>query len=941
MIRPEPRLRDRRIARVYALPLLVAALLVAPGRAPAEPQAKPKPAAKGAAKAEAAPAAAPAVAVDAAMLGAFKARSIGPAIMGGRVSAIAVEPDNPDTFYVGLATGGVLKTANAGGSFSSLFDKESVASIGAVALAPSDSTVVWVGTGEANDRNSSGWGNGVYRSTDSGGTWAHAGLLESRAIARIAVHPQKPETAWVCATGNLWAAGGDRGVYKTTDAGKTWALVLAAPKPDDAKMGCGDLVLDLASPDTLWAALYARQRTPWSFTYGASHTGGRDVGGIYKSTDGGATWAKKTKGLPSLTGRIGLDVYRKDPKVVYAVVQSDEGGMSSIDEPKSRSGGVFRSEDGGESFTRMSPLNPRSFYFSQIRVDPIHDKRVYVLGYMLHASDDGGKSWREDLFEKVHADCHDLVVVPSLVPPKPPKADPKSDEPPRPPITRRLLLGTDGGVYQSYEAGKNWAHLDRFAGGQFYRIGLDDSKPYRICGGLQDNLNWVGPSRTYSKDGITNADWTNIRGGDGFYCVFDPHDANVVYAESQEGELHRFDLRTGETKRLRPEPTEGQPRFRFHWNSPLLGSRHEKGALYLAGNRVFKLAEKAEKWRLISPDLSMNDPQKTTATGSGAENYGVIYTLAESPLKAGLLWAGTDDGKLWLTENDGETWTDLTANLPAAVKGQWMNRVEASAHDAKTAYLAVDAHRSGDLKPYAYKTTDSGKSWQSVVGDLSPAAPVRLVREDPKNPSLLWAGTEAGLFVTLDGGKSWLAAGKLPTVAVDDLAFHPRDGDLVVATHGRSLFVLDDVTALQAAKPETLAKDLVLFPPRPAFGRYLLDGWEDSNGKAVFRGQNPPEGALLTIWVKERTGEEVKVSIANADGQPVANLKVPGVPGFHRVSWDLRPTKDVLTEYGGLGARKLVAPGTYTVTASYAKGRESFKEKQKLVVEIAEGIEPR
>lgn len=873
------------------------------------------------------------VAMSAPALTALKARSIGPAIMGGRVSDLAVDPADPDTFYVGLGTGGIFKTSNGGATFSGVFDKEAVASIGALAVAPSDPSVVWVGTGEANDRNSSAWGNGVYRSTDAGESWTHAGLRESRTIARIVVHPKDPLTAWVAVTGDLWVPSAGRGLQKTTDGGRSWKAVLTAPAPYDTKVGCGDVALDPSNPDVLWAALYARQRAPWAFTYGASLTDGKDLGGIFKSSDGGTTWRKVTKGLPTLTGRIGLDVFRKDPKIVYAIVQSDEGGLQSIDDSRSKKGGVFRSEDGGESFTRTSPLNPRAFYFSQIRVDPLHDQRVYVLGYMLHVSDDGGVSFREDLFTGVHADCHALVVGGAPMP----RGEPEKGEKPKPPLSKRLLLGTDGGVYQSLEAGKGWAHLDRFAAGEFYRIGLDRSTPYRICGGLQDNLNWVGPSRTQTKDGILNHDWVNVEGGDGFYCVFDPSDRDVVYAESQTGELHRFNMRTGELKVLKPAPTEGQPAYRFHWNSPLLGSMHTSGALYLAGNRVFRLANRAEEWVAISPDLSTQDPQRTTATGSGAEAYGVVYALAESPVVAGLLWAGTDDGKLWVTENDGQTWSDLTAGLPAAVKGQWIGRIEPGAKDSKVAYLVVDAHRTGKLAPFVFRTADLGRTWQSVSGDLPADVPVKVVREDPANGDVLYAGTETGLFVSLDRGGRWTKLGGLPTVAVDDLQIHPRDRDLVIATHGRSLYVLDDAAPLGALTAEVAAKPAHLFPVRPVTGAYLLPGWKDSNGTAVFRGENPPEGALITYHVKEPTGEPLTLTIANAQGQTVAKLEVQPAGGLGRVSWDLRPTKEFLTEYGGAGPKKLVRAGEYTVSLAYGK----VKEKQPLRVEIAAGIEPR
>jgi photosystem II stability/assembly factor-like uncharacterized protein len=848
---------------------------------------------------------------------ALKARSIGPAVMGGRVSDIAFDPTDPYTFYVGLGTGGVMQTSDNGGTFKGVFEKEAVAAIGAIAVAPSDPGVVWVGTGEANDRNSSGWGYGVYLSTDSATTWRNVGLHDSKAIARIVVHPTEPRTAWVAAMGDLWSSGGERGLYRTTDGGKTWKAVLTAGGRYRDLVGCGDVVLDPSNPTVVYAALYARRRRPWAFEYGPSLTGGEDVGGIFKSTDGGGSWTKLTGGLPTGTGRIGLAIFRNNPRIVYAVVQSDAGGTQGIDDLHSKNGGVFRSEDGGEHWTRMSDLDPRPFYFSQIRVDPKNDKRVYLLGYMLHVSEDGGRSFREDLFQKVHSDNHALAIDPR---------DPK-----------RMLLGTDGGVYQTVNAGERWAHLNRMAAGEYYRINLDLATPYRICGGLQDNVNWVGPSMTRSKEGILNSDWINIGGGDGFYCVFDPADPMVVYAESQQGYLHRMNLTNGEIKRLRPEPTEGQIAFRFHWNSPLIGSRHARGAMYLAGNRVFRLKAQGEQWETISPDLSTRDVERTTAVGSGAENYGVVYTLAESPLQAGLLWAGTDDGKVWVTENDGGKWADLSARIPKPARGEWVSRIEPGSHDPRVAYLAVDAHRDGNYAPLIFRTGDLGRSWKDISANLPKDGPAKVIREDPKNPNLLYLGTEFGLYASLNGGRRWFKFGDLPTVAVDDILVHPREMDLVIATHGRSLYIVDDVAPLQQFTSEVAAMDAHLFPPRLAHGFYPLPGFVENNGAAVFRGDNPPDGALLSFYVRRYTSEPLKLAIKDAAGHPVANLTAPATPGINRVNWDLKPTKDLLTEYGGLGADKFVPSGEYTVTLTYGK----LKQSQKLQVDIAPGIETR
>src|SRR5215510_13960067 len=868
----------------------------------------------------------------------LKARSIGPAVMGGRVSDIAIDPRNPFVFYVGLGHGGVFKTNDNGVTFQPIFDKQSMLSIGAVAVAPSDSDVIWVGTGEANDRNSSDWGDGVYRSTDGGEKWQNVGLKSSRTIARIVVDPKKPDVAYVAAMGNLWTDGGERGLFKTTDAGKTWKLILKAAASHGTRTGCGDVILDPANAETVYAALYARQRTPWSFNSGHGVTGGEDVGGIFKSTDGGTNWKKLGDGLPTQTGRIGLVISASNPRIVMAVVQSYEGGFGRLDDLRSKTGGVFRSEDGGEHWTRMSAIDPRPFYFSQIRIDPANDQRVYLLQFALLVSDDGGKNFREDLSEKVHPDCHALAIQPGTAPaPKPPKPEDKN-KPPKPPVCQRLLLGTDGGVYQSFAGGKNWDHLNKIPSGEYYRISLDDTKPYfRIAGGLQDNENWVGPSGMQSKEGIRNCDWTALAGGDGFYVLFDPTDRDTFYAESQQGEVHRINLQNGEIRRLRPEPPEGQPRYRFNWNSPMIISRHKPGVIYLGGNCVFRLTDRMEKYSVISPDLTRNDPARTTAAGSGAENYGTVFSLAESPKRAGLLWAGTDDGRLWMTENDGGKWTELTNNLPEPARGQWIARIEPSHLDANVAYVATNGYRTGDDRASILRTADLGKTWQSITGDLPPGNPVEVVREDLINPKLLYAGTHFGLFASFDQGEHWVRICDLPSVRVDDVQIHPRTSDLVIATHGRSIAILDDSVPFREFTPEIAAKPVHLFSVRSVTARYLQPGFVDSNGKGVYRGENPAEGALFTIWVREFTGDEIKIAVTTASGQSVANLKAPGTPGFTRLNWDLRPTKDVRVEYGGEKPERFVPAGDYTAELTFG----TMKMKQNFHVDLAEGITPR
>ncbi|HKY32962.1 MAG TPA: hypothetical protein VJV23_10525 [Candidatus Polarisedimenticolia bacterium] len=851
--------------------------------------------------------------VPAEHLKSLKWRSVGPAVMGGRVSSIAVDPRNPFVFYVGLGTGGIMKTTDNGVTWSGIFENEAVASIGALAVAPSDPNVIYAGTGEANGRNSSSWGNGVYRSDDAGGTWRHLGLPDSHNIARVVVDPADPGVAYVAAMGHLWGYNEQRGVFKTTDGGRSWTPSLQA----GPKVGCIDLVMDPSDPRVLYAALYHRIRRPWSFESGG------DGGGIFKSSDAGRTWARLTEGLPSQTGRIGLDIHRADPRILYAVIESDAGGQSSIDDFRSRAGGVFRSDDAGATWKRVNDLAPRAFYFSQIRVDPKDPRRVYVLGFLLHVSDDGGATFRDDGAKAVHVDHHDLWIDP---------AD-----------TNHLLLGNDGGVYASYSRSKSWDFFNNFAAGEFYRITVDMETPYRIAGGLQDNFNWIGPSATRGKDGITNGEWRSLGGGDGFYNIVDPAEPHVVYAESQEGYAFRLDLKTGQRRSLRPEAKEGSPRFRFHWNTPLIMSPHDRTVLYMGGNRVFRLTERGDRWRVISPDLTTQDPERIQTVGSGAENHATIYTLAESPLRKGLLWAGTDDGKVWVTEEaDAEAprWTDLTAALVKADKraaGLWISRIEASPSDESTAYAAVDGHTSDVFTPFAFVTRDRGRTWSPIAAGLPEGGPVKVVREDLRNPGLLFAGTEFGIFASFDRGTSWTRLGSgLPTVAVDDIVIHPRERDLVIGTHGRSLFVLDDIRPLQEMTPETLGKDLHLFSMRPALEfHFLPEGalWSPR----IFRADNPPFGLIIQYHVRRFTGDEASIRIAGPDGRTARTLTGPARPGLNRVVWDLQPDKDPLWDFPTpSGQPRLVRPGEYTVTVSVG----GTSQTGQAVVEAVEGFEP-
>ena len=842
-------------------------------------------------------------------------RSIGPANCGGRVSDIDASEKRPATCFVATGTGGLFKTGNAGTTWSGVFEKEAVASIGAVALWQKNSQVVWVGTGEANSRNSSSWGNGVYRSTDGGGTWSHLGLEATRTIARMVLDPADSNVAYVAALGKLWGENPERGVYKTRDGGKTWQHSLKV----DARTGAVDLVMDPSNSRVLYAAMYSRRRTPWSFSSGST------TGGIFKTTDGGATWKKLTEGLPTQTGRIGLALYRKDPRRVYAVIESDQGGRINDFEEKSRAGGVFLSRDGGAHWERLGPFAPRPFYFSQIRVQPDDSTRVYLLGFDLWISDDGGKHFRSGVSRTVHGDCHALWIDPA-----------HGDE---------LLLGTDGGIYASHDRGATWDFFNHLAIGEFYDLALDNREPYRVYGGLQDNQSWGGPSQTRFKpdsfegenlvNGITSGDWYCLGGGDGFHVAVDPTDPDIVYFESQGAELERVNLSTGKMRYCRPSNKEGEPTFRFNWNSPFQISPHDPTVLWLGGNHLFRLDNRGERLERVSPDLTTRNPDRMVTGGSRAETYCTIVSLAESPRQKGRVWVGTDDGKVWVTPDGGGHWEDLTAKLKGVPAGFYVSGIEASHHDAKTAYVAIDGHRSDVIAPYLLVTRDGGQSWSSIASDLPKDLIVQCVREDLDNPRLLFVGTEFGIYMSLDAGGHWMKMEGLPTVAVDDIAIHPRDRDLVIGTHGRSVWIMDDITPFEHWTSRVLSDSLTAFAPRPATAFYYrtLGGmWS----QRIFSANNPAFGATLNYFVHEDTGDGVSLSIADSAGHAIRKLEGSGAPGLHRVVWDLQgEPKQRIGRPEWNDQPEFVPPGKYVVTFEYGK---SHPIQQTLMVRHAPGV---
>lgn len=800
-------------------------------------------------------------------------RAIGPAIMGGRIDDLAVVESNPKSFYVATAGGGLFKTVNNGTTFDPVFDTQTTSSIGDVTLAPSNPEIVYVGTGEANNRQSSSWGDGVYRSSDGGKTWQKCGLADTMHIGRIVVHPQNPDVLYVAAQGRLWGPNRERGLYKSEDGGKTWAQALFI----NEDTGVSDVVMDPQNPDTLIAAAYQRRRTAFSFLGSGPHSG------LYKTSDGGKTWKKLSEGLPTGdTGRIGLDIYRKNPRIVYATIEN-------------ASGGIFRSEDGGETWKKMSSTNPRPMYFSQIRIDPNDDQRLWILGVNMAYSTDGGKNVTTGAF-RVHADGHALWINPN--------------------DSSHLLLGTDGGIQWSYDGGKTWDFLNNLPLAQFYEIAADMQKPYWVYGGLQDNGTWASPVSNTDVRGPSNDEWIQINGGDGFYIQVDPTDHNTLYTESQNGSISRMNKATGERKSIRPTPLPGEPAYRFDWNSPMLLSPHNPKKLYFGGNRLFISTDRGDTWRRTD-DLSTNpDRAKMTIMGvvpgktpmtryeHNMSTFGQIVTIAESPRQAGLLYVGTDDGNLQVSEDDGKTWKNVALNVPGVPKGTYVSRIVASAYATGRAYAAFDGHRSNDFKPYLFMTEDKGATWSAIAANLPEGGTIHVVREHPRSPDLLFVGTERGLWVSLNRGGRWLRFPEpLPTVPIFDILIHPRDNDLILATHGRGIYVLDDIAFLERAADIARTKNATLFPPRAATALRLTNR-KAVTGNRFYGAPNGPNGALIQYHLKAKPteAEPLTITILEKDGKTVVrellgqgNARQPrrlasASPevGLNRLLWDMR-----------------------------------------------------
>lgn len=756
-------------------------------------------------------------------------RDLGPAITSGRVGDLAVDPVRKGTYYVAVSSGGVWKTTNWGTTFAPVFDDQGSFSIGCVTLDPTNPLVVWVGTGENNSQRSVGYGDGVYRSPDGGKSWENVGLKASEHIGRILVHPKDGRIVYVAAQGPLWADGGDRGLYKSTDGGKTWKAVLTI----SGRTGVSDVWMDPRNPDVLYAAAYQRRRHVFTLINGGPESG------IHKSTDGGVSWTKLTNGLPKGdVGRIALAVPPAAPDTVYALVEA-----------RGKDGGFYRSLDAGMSWEKRGDYSTTSAqYYQELFPDPKDADRVYSMDTYMQVTDDGGKTWRNAGEKAKHVDNHALWI------------DPENPD--------HLLNGNDGGIYESWDRSATWQFRTNLPVTQFYRVAVDDARPfYNVYGGTQDNYTLGGPSRTDNAHGIRNEDWFVTQTGDGFFAAVEPGNPDIVYSEAQHGALVRFDRKTGEQVDIQPQPAPGDAPLRWNWDSPLIISPHSPTRLWFAAQRVFRSEDRGNSWKAVSPDLTRQTDRNrlpvmgrvwsvdAVAKNASTSFYGNIVSLVESPKKSGLVYAGTDDGLVQVTEDGGGSWRKLES-VPGVPETTFVADLAASPHEADVVYAAFDNHKRGDFKPYLLRSADRGKSWTSIAGDLPARGTVYTVAEDPKKPGLLFCGTEFGLFFTADGGKKWIRLkGGMPTINVRDLAFQERENDLVVATFGRGFRVLDDVTPLRLATPETLAKEATLFPVRDAWAYvpkvpYGLKG-KAFLGESFYAASNPPLGAVFTVYLKD------------------------------------------------------------------------------------------
>lgn len=829
--------------------------------------------------------------LSSATFGQMEARAIGPAVMGGRISAIQGVNRDPRTLYIGTAGGGIWKTKTGGNTFEPIFDKYPQ-SIGAIAIDQKHPDTIWAGTGESNMRNSVSIGLGIFRSTDGGRNWVKSGLENSEHISKIIIHPDNSNILYVAVPGKLWSDSPDRGLYKTSDGGKTWEKILYT----DEKTGCADILMDPRNPEVLWAAMWQFRRTPYSFDSGGPGSA------LYKSSDGGKTWRKITNGLPTTTfGRIALAQAHSEPDKLLAIVESANTGL-------------YISSDAGESWklqSSTSNVTARPFYFSTLEVDPNDAKRVYRPSFSLSISNDGGYSFADasDAGGWVHSDHHALWINPQN--------------------THQMYLGTDGGVYMSLDRGVTWTHLNTLPVSQLYHVAIDQKTPYNVYGGLQDNGSWRGPSA--SAGGIENKDWLSVAGGDGFWVQPDGLDPDFVYAESQGGNIVRYNSKTNQAQAIQPQAGDGEPKLRWNWNTPIVRSPLNPKVLYMGAQFLYKTEDRGYSWTKISPDLTTNDTLKQKQAASGgltvdntsAENHCTIFTIAASPLDENLLFVGTDDGNLQMTTDGGKNWTLTSKNISGVPAGAWVSSIEPSRFDRNVVYATFENHTYGDMKTYVAQSTDLGKNWKSLpVEGVQGFA--RKIKEDLKNSRLLFLGTEFGLYVSNNGGANWVLykAGLPEYVSVHDIAIHPQTNDLVLATHGRGFFILDDIEPIRNLTPELMQKEAALLPSRPAA---LTNGHFGISFPSTgsFIGRNPNTAAQISYYLKDRisTGD-VNIEILDQKGNLLTTLPGTKRKGINIASWDMRlkapkAAKGVMVA-GEMGVfagliGPMTQPGTYKI----------------------------
>ena len=869
-------------------------------------------------------------------------RALGPSLTTGRISDVAVDPKNPSVWYVAASAGNLWKTENRGNTWTPIFDEYGSYSLGAVTVDPRDSNVVWLGTGENNNQRSVSFGDGIYKSTDAGKTWKRAGLEHSEHIQNIIVDPRNSSVVYVTAIGPLWSSGGDRGLYKTTDGGQTWKAILTI----SADTGVTDLAMDPKNPDVLYAAAYQRRRAVGQLI------GGGPESGLYKSTNAGQSWTKLSKGLPTVdVGRIGIGINWRNPRTVYALVTAQRG-----------EGGFFRSDDAGASWNRIGKRAPAAAgrgaqaggrggpaddwyrggdpgYYNEIFVDGHDPETIWSLQTNVDRSTDGGKTWVQVPLPGVHVDHHEIVFD-------------ASDR-------NHIILGNDGGVYETYDGMKTWRHFTNLPLSQFYRVNVDDSAPfYTVCGGMQDNGTICGPSRTVNRVGIRTSDWYSVGGGDGFQARVDPDDHGIVYVQTQEGNLRRLDLRTGQSVAVRPsaQNTKGGPlpaapqgaqagaggggrgaaRFgRWHWDAPLVTSPHAARRIYYGGERVYRSDDRGDSWTAISGDLTRQLdaaaipimgkvwPRDAVAFNQATTTLSTITALDESPLLEGLVYAGTDDGVIQVTEDGGATWRKVET-FPGVAEYAYVTDVFASPRDVDVVFATLNNYQRGDYAPYVVKSADRGRTWTSISGDLPRRSGAWSIVQDHVNANLLFAGLEFGVWVTVDGGASWVQMrGGIPTAQARDLHIQRREGDLIVGTFGRGAFVLDDYSPLRALTPQALTEDARLFPLRDAYMFDVLPQQQAAWGNDTT--PNPPYGAVFTYSVGRgpEGGAKLALEIADEGGRSIRRLPLPSTTGVHRIAWDLRgePPARQTTEAGSGGRGAAVAATDDQEPPAFGGGR--------------------